>query len=76
VVGVRVGDEDGVQPAAPLDEAEVGELVAGQPPARLGRRADAGVDEQRRPAISIRMQLAPTSSAPPRKVISIAAMFA
>jgi hypothetical protein len=46
VVGVRVGDEDGIQPAAPLDEAEVGELVAGQPPARLGRRADAGVDEQ------------------------------
>ena len=45
VVGVCVCDEDSVQPAALLDQAEVGQLVAGQPPARLGRRADAGVDE-------------------------------
>ena len=46
VVGVRVGDQDGVQAAVLFDQAEVGQLVAGQPPARLGRGADAGVDQQ------------------------------
>ena len=50
VVGVGMGDQDGVDAAAALDLLEIGQLVAGQAPACFGGGADAGIDQQPAPA--------------------------